>query len=81
MSWASDGCETDAGGLLQRMRDAYACDKWFDDEKNTAQPPTAEAASYPHYLGRGRHKSLQRGDMSGKTCIQAAEEPFHITTL
>ena len=36
MSWASDGCETDAGGLLRRMRDAYACDKWFEDEKNTA---------------------------------------------
>ena len=28
---------------------------------------TAEAASYPHYLDRGRHKSLQRGNMSGKT--------------
>jgi len=48
---------------------------------SNGRPSTAEAASYPHYLGRGRHKSLQRGDMSGKTCIQAAEEPFHITTL
>ncbi len=34
---------------------------------STGRPSTAEAASYPHYLGRGRHKSLQRGNMSGKT--------------
>ena len=36
---------------------------------SNGRPSTAEAASYPHYLGRGRlsHKSLQRGNMSGKT--------------
>ena len=36
MSWAPDGCETDAGSVLRRVRDGYACDKWFEDEKNTA---------------------------------------------
>ena len=34
---------------------------------SNGRPSTAEAASYPHYLDRGRHKSLQRGNMSGKT--------------
>ena len=34
---------------------------------SNGRPSTAEAASYPHYLGTGRHKSLQRGNMSGKT--------------
>ncbi len=34
---------------------------------SNGRPSTAEAASYPHYLGRGRHKSLPRGNTSGKT--------------
>ncbi len=34
---------------------------------SNGRPSTAEAANYPRYLGRGRHKSLQRGNMSGKT--------------
>ena len=34
---------------------------------SNGRPSTAEAASYPHYLGRGTHKSLQSGNMSGKT--------------
>ncbi len=34
---------------------------------SNGRPSTAEAANYPHYLGRGRHKSLQRDNMSGKT--------------
>jgi len=36
-------------------------------QASNGRPSTAEAANYPHYLGRGRHKSLQRGNMSGKT--------------
>ena len=38
---------------------------------SNGRPSTAEAASYPHYLGRGKHKSLQRGNMSG-TCSSPA---------
>ena len=34
MSWAPDVCETDARVLLRRVRDGYACVKWF--AKNTA---------------------------------------------
>jgi len=45
---------------------------------STGRPSTAEAASYPHYLGRGRHKSLQRGNMSGKTSSpQGSCSPAH----
>lgn len=42
MSWAPDDCETDAGGLLRHVRDGYACDKWFGDEKNTADLISSE---------------------------------------
>ena len=45
---------------------------------SNGRPSTAEAASYPHYLGRGRHKSLQRGNMSGKTSSpQGSLSPAH----
>ncbi len=45
---------------------------------SNGRPSTAEAASYPHYLGRGRHKSLQRGNMSGKTSSpQGSCPPAH----
>ena len=45
---------------------------------SNGSPSTAEAASYPHYLGRGRHKSLQRGNMSGKTSSpQGSCSPAH----
>ena len=33
MSWDCDGCEADAGGVLQGLHDGYACDKWFDVER------------------------------------------------
>ena len=45
---------------------------------SNGRPSTAEAASYPQYLGRGRHKSLQRGNMSGKTSSpQGSCPPAH----
>ncbi len=45
---------------------------------SNGKPSTAEAASYPHYLGRGRHKSLPRGNMSGKTSSpQGSCSPAH----
>ena len=45
---------------------------------SNGRPSTAEAASYPHYLGRGRHKSLQGGNMSGKTSSpQGSCSPAH----
>ncbi len=54
---------------------------WTCNEINqvsTGRPSTAEAASYPHYLGRGRHKSLQRGNMSSKTSSpQGSCSPAH----
>ncbi len=36
MSWAPNGCKTDAGGLLRHVRDGRACDDWVEDEKKTA---------------------------------------------
>ena len=45
---------------------------------STGRPSTAEVASNPHYLGRGRHKSLQRSNMSGKTSSpQGSCSPAH----
>ena len=45
---------------------------------STGRPCTAEAASYPHYLGIGRHKRLRRGNMSGKTSSpQGSCSPAH----
>ena len=45
---------------------------------SNGRPATAEAASYPPYSGRGRHKSLQRGNMSGKTSSpQGSCSPAH----
>ncbi len=46
-------------------------------------PPVTKFAQvtwykHPHYLGRGRHKSLQRGNMSGKTSSpQGSCSPAH----
>ncbi len=41
ISWAPNvrlvgGCHTDLGGLLRRVRNRYACDKWLEDGNNTA---------------------------------------------
>ena len=33
----------------------------------SGRPLSTKAASYPHYLGGGRHRCLQRGSMSSKT--------------
>ena len=45
---------------------------------SNGRPSTAEAANYPLYLGRGKHKSLQKGNMSGKTSsLQGSYSPAH----
>jgi len=40
------------------------------------RPFTAEAASYPHNLDRGRHESLRRGNMSSKTSSLPGSSPL-----